>query len=158
MWCAVTCRKELKQLKSYHYFCTSTAGGGNFTTEKPYVHIQSRELWQLPTPYSGTHIFPRTTRLWIKGTALLFSFWQYHHKCLLHGLAVKDHKILWYLLDFLPLWITICNYIHTFFQEFLSLECKVQLWYFYFCNIITSVVCMALQFLKGQTDVRFISK
>ena len=107
-----------------------------------------------------THIFPRTTRLWIKGTALLFSFWQYHHKCLLHGLAVKDHKILWYLVDFLPLWITICNYnyIHTFFQEFLSLECKVQLWYFYFCNIITSVVCMALQFLKGQTDVRFISK
>ena len=91
------------------------------------------------------HIFPRTTRLWIKGTALLFSFWQYHHKCLLHGLAVKDHKILWYLLDFLPLWITICNYIHTFFQEFLSLECKVQLWYFYFCNIITSVVCMAFE-------------
>ena len=136
---AVTCRKEIKQL----FLC--------FYGKRRQFHN-----WKTIC----THIFPRSTRLWIKGTALLFSFWQYHHKCLLHGLAVKDHKILWYLLDFLPLWITICNYnyIHTFFQEFLSLECKVQLWYFYFCNIITSVVCMALQFLKGQTDVRFISK
>ena len=97
-----------------------------------------------------THIFPRTTRLWIKGTALLFSFWQYLHKCLLHGLAVKDHKILWYLVDFLPLWITICNYIHTFFQEFLSLECKVQLWYFYFAISSQVLFAWPCSFWKGK--------
>ena len=40
----VTCQKELKQLKSYYYSCASMTRDGNFTTEKPYVHIFFQEL------------------------------------------------------------------------------------------------------------------